>query len=119
MSEAKSYAGGCHCGRVRYEVSADLARVVTCNCSICSKKGLLLAFAPLKDFRLISGESELADYQFNKRVIHHHFCRNCGVESFGYGTRPDGQEMVAINVRCLDEVDIATLSLTPFDGRSL
>jgi hypothetical protein len=119
MSEVKPYTGSCHCGRVRYEVTTDLASVVACNCSICSKKGLLLAFAPAASFRLISGEDELGDYQFNRRIIHHRFCRNCGVESFACGTGPDGAAMVAINVRCLDGVDVSALSLTPFDGRSL
>jgi hypothetical protein len=119
MGKAKQYTGGCHCGRVRYEVKADLGRIISCNCSICSKKGSILAFAPRGEFCLLSGESDLADYLFNKHVINHRFCRTCGVESFAFGTRPDGQEMAAINVRCLDGVDVAALNPVPFDGRSL
>jgi hypothetical protein len=120
MSEAaKTYTGGCHCGRVRYQVTADLNRVISCNCSICEKRGLLLAFATPDQFTLTAGQNDLTDYQFNKKVIHHLFCSGCGIESFARGTGPDGREMVAINVRCLDGVDPGTLTPTPFDGRSL
>ena len=115
----KTYTGSCHCGRIRYQVTADLGRVISCNCSICQKRGLLLAFANPDQFSLTAGQSELADYQFGKKAIHHLFCPGCGVESFARGIPPDGKEMVAINVRCLDDVDPATLTPTPFDGRSL
>lgn len=119
MANAKTYTGGCHCGRVRYEVTTDPGQAVACNCSKCAKHGLWLTFVKPKNFRLHCGLDALADYQFNKHVIHHVFCRNCGVESFARGTGPDGKDMFAINVRCLDGVDIATLSPKPFDGRSL
>jgi hypothetical protein len=118
MPEANKYTGGCHCGTVRYEVETDLGMVISCNCSICSKKGLLLSFVPAERFSLVAGESELVDYQFNKHVIHHLSCARCGVESFARGEMPDGTPMVAINVRCLDGVEISELTLTPFDGRS-
>lgn len=119
MAEAKTYSGSCHCGRVRYEVTTDLARVMECNCSHCSRKGFLLSFVPSEQFRLLSGEDALTDYQFNKKVIHHLFCATCGVQSFGRGPGPGGVEMVAVNVRCLDGVDRSTLSVTQFDGKSL
>lgn len=118
MSAPTTHAGGCHCGRVRFEVSLDLAQpVVTCNCSYCSKTGALLAFAPADAFTLQAG-GELPDYQFNKKVLHHPFCPVCGLHAFSRGTAPDGREMVAINVRCLDEVDLAALKLHPVDGKS-
>ena len=113
------YQGGCHCGKVRFEVEADLGRVMACNCSICAKHGLLLTFVGSDKFKLVSGERELTDYQFNKKEIHHLFCRSCGVESFARGTAPDGREMVAINVRCLDGIDLGALTTAPFDGKSL
>ena len=118
MPEAQKYSGGCHCGQVRYQVETDLGMVISCNCSICSKKGLLLTFAPEGKFSLVSGEGDLVDYQFNKHVIHHFSCARCGVESFARGQMPDGTPMVAINVRCLDDVEISELKPTPFDGRS-
>ena len=70
-------------------------------------------------FALRAGSEDLDDYQFNKRVIHHLFCRRCGVGSFSRGIGPDGKEMVAINVRCLDGVDVGSLEPVPFDGKSL
>ena len=118
MAEMKKHSGGCHCGRVRYEVETDLASVISCNCSICSKKGLILTFVPKERFSLVSGEGDLADYRFNKHVIHHLSCATCGVESFARGTAPDGAEMVAINVGCLDDLDLSALTPTQFDGRT-
>jgi hypothetical protein len=119
MTEARNYSGGCHCGEIRYDVTADLASVVACNCSICQKRGALWTFVPPEQFALRAGAEDLRDYQFGKRISHHFFCPHCGVGSFSRGTAPDGREMVAVNVRCLDDVDIGALTVTPFDGRSL
>jgi hypothetical protein len=119
MAEMRKLTGGCHCGKVRYEVTTDLARVASCNCSICSKAGSLLTFVDRSQFTLLSGEDALTDYQFNRNVIHHLFCSSCGVKSFVRGTAPSGKEVVAVNARCLDGVDIDALTLTPFDGKSL
>jgi hypothetical protein len=119
MPEPTLRTGGCHCGKVRYEVTTDLAKVMSCNCSICSKKGHLLTFVSTDQFKLLSGDNELTDYQFNKHIIHHLFCRTCGVGSFARGRAPTGQEMVAVNARCIDGVDVAGLTITSFDGKSL
>ncbi len=119
MPEAKTYSGGCHCERVRYRVTTELASVVACNCSICMKRGALWSFVGADQFALQSGEDELADYQFNKKVIHHLFCRQCGIGAFSRGKAPDGRDMIAVNVRCLDGVDPTALKVTPFDGKNL
>lgn len=119
MPESRTYTGGCHCGHVRYETTADLAMVLECNCSHCSKRGLLLTFVTPDRVTIKSGADGLEDYQFNKKLIHHLICPHCGIESFARGKGPDGKEMVAINVRCLDGVDIKALKLTPFNGRDL
>jgi len=119
MAEMTKHSGGCHCGHVRYQVETDLGQVMSCNCSICQKRGALLTFVPAAQFTLISGEDNLTDYQFNKKIVHHLFCRTCGVASFARGRGPDGSEMVAINVRCLDGIDPNALSLMPFDGKNL
>lgn len=113
------YTGGCHCGKVRYEVETELDQVVSCNCSMCQKKGHLLTFVPEDRFRLLTGEGETTDYQFGRKSIHHLFCRTCGVSSFARGTAPDGREMAAVNARCLDEVDLDALKVVTVDGRSL
>jgi hypothetical protein len=119
MPETRTYSGGSHCGRVRYEATLHLDRVIRWNCSICRKRGLLWSFIGPEAFVLRSGGDALADYQFGRRTIHHLFCPTCGVESFARGRKPDGAESVAINVRCLDDVDPDTLATTPFNGRDL
>jgi hypothetical protein len=119
MPEAKTYTGGCHCGKVRYEVTTDLAKVITCNCSRCAKLGWLLNFVPAQQFRLLSGGNDLTEYRFNTGKIQHLFCRDCGIESFARGEGPGGAEMAAVNVRCLDDVDLDSLTLTPFNGRDM
>jgi hypothetical protein len=117
MPESKTYSGGCHCGEVRYEVKTDLGKVISCNCSFCSKKGLLLTFVPPEAFNLRSGDDSLTDYQFNKKRIHHLFCNICGTSSFSRASLPDDATMFAVNVRCLDDVDPAHLTITPVDGK--
>ncbi|MGK2921624.1 MAG: GFA family protein [Methyloceanibacter sp.] len=112
------HTGGCHCGRVRYEVEADIDEVMSCNCSMCQKRGTLLTFVPEQQFTLLSGGDDLTDYQFNKKIIHHLFCSTCGIGSFARGVAPDGSEMVAINARCLDDIDLGALTVKLVDGRS-
>jgi len=119
MSEAKTYAGGCHCGRVRYEVTLDLSEpAITCNCSMCGRSGTMLRFVPADKFQLLSGSDVLTDYRFNTKVINHLFCSVCGIKSFATGKGPSGADTRAINVRCLDDVDPAQIPARQFDGKS-
>lgn len=119
MGETKTYQGSCHCGKVRYEVKADLSgELNTCNCSICGRTGWVLTFVPAEQFTLLTGEDALTDYQFGKKSIHHLFCSTCGIRSFARGTL-NGKELAAVNVRCLEGVDLKTLKTREFDGRSL
>ncbi|HEV7449690.1 MAG TPA: GFA family protein [Candidatus Paceibacterota bacterium] len=113
----QTYTGGCHCGAVKYEVETDLAKVIECNCTHCDIKGLILSFVPEDKFKLLSGEDNLENYQFNKKKIHHLFCQTCGVESFGRGENSKGEKLIAINVRCLNGVDRSKLTITPVDGK--
>lgn len=113
-----TYAGSCHCGRIKFEVDADIGQVIECNCSICSKRGYLLAFVPAAQMRLATLESELATYTFNKHVIRHQFCPVCGVAPFGRGVDREGNATFAINVRCLDGIDPQQFDIQHFDGRS-
>lgn len=112
------HEGSCQCGAVRYGVDVDLASTITCNCSRCQRMGFVLAFSPLKDFQLKSGEGNLTEYLFNRRAIQHLFCSTCGVESFAYGKKPDGSPIVAINVNCLSGVDPRGLTSQHVDGKS-
>lgn len=119
MAETKTYAGSCHCGKVRYEVTIALDGVMACNCSMCGRTGTLLAFVGKDQFKLLSGADAMTDYQFGHKVIHHTFCATCGVRACGHGIGPDGKEMVAVNVRCLEGVDATALPVRHFDGKSL
>ncbi len=118
MNEPQTHAGGCHCKKVRYEVKLAADSAIACNCSICSKKGALLTFADPSSFELKSGDENLTDYQFNKHVIHHLFCKTCGVTSFARGVGPDGKPMVAINIRCIDDFDLDKVAIKQHDGKS-
>jgi hypothetical protein len=110
----ETYEGGCHCGRVRFRVQADLSRVVECNCSVCTKKGILHLTVPPEQFDLLSGEEALEIYQFNTNTAKHIFCRHCGIHSFGMPrSAPD---KFTVNARCLDGIDIAALRPKFFDG---
>jgi hypothetical protein len=119
VTETKTYEGGCHCGRVSYRATADLAQVLDCNCSICEKRGALWAFVKAPQFELLKGVDALTDYQFGKKRIHHLFCESCGVGSFSRGVAPNGDETYAVNVRCLEGVDTSALTVKPFDGKSM
>lgn len=119
MTEETTYKGSCHCGKVSYEVRLALTSLVACNCSICSRKGALMAFVPEAAFSLKSGEEALSDYQFNKRKIHHLFCSTCGIHTHGGGSGPDGNGMRMINVRCLEGIDPDAYEVQRFDGKSM
>ncbi|KZD22788.1 GFA family protein [Tardiphaga robiniae] len=112
-----TYVGGCQCGKVRYEMTGEIAEVIACNCSRCGKLGTLLTFVPAQNFKLLSGEDATIEFLFNKNVIHHRFCATCGVESFANGKAPNGSEMVAVNVRCIDGIDLDGLQVKQFDGK--
>src|SRR5438270_13845692 len=110
------YEGGCHCGRVRFRVTADLSRMTECNCLICSKKGFLHLIVAPEAFELINGKDALTTYRFNTGVAQHTFCATCGIHPF-YVPRSD-PDKVDVNVRCLDGVDVAALTICHFDGRN-
>jgi hypothetical protein len=112
------YQGSCHCGEVTFEVEGELSLVTECNCSICSRKGSLLWGVSPDNFRLLSPEEKLATYTFGKQSIKHRFCPRCGIHTFAEGIL-SGTPMVAINVRCLEGIDLSALPVKHFDGRSL
>jgi hypothetical protein len=119
MAETETRAGGCHCGAVRYTVELERnPAAISCNCSMCRRAGSLLSFVPATRFHLEQGEGATTDYLFNKHHIHHLFCRTCGIKSFARGAGPDGREMVAVNVRCLDGFEEDQFRVREVDGRS-
>jgi hypothetical protein len=116
MIAMQTVQGGCHCGRVRFRVTADLDKVSDCNCTMCTKKGILHLIVPREQFELISGKDDLTTYQFNTGTAKHTFCKVCGIHPF-YVPRSD-PDKIDVNVRCLDDVDLSTISAKPFDGRN-
>ena len=113
------HKGSCHCGRIRFALEGELGSVIDCNCSLCRRRGSLLAFFPRSAMRLETPDADIATYTFNTRAIRHRFCATCGCAPFGEGTDPrTGEATVAINVRCLEGVDLASLQVVPFDGAS-
>ena len=114
------HEGGCHCGKIEFTLEGDIDSVIECNCSICRKRGHLLAFFPRSAMLLKTPDADIASYTFNRHAIRHRFCPTCGVGPFGEGTHPKtGEATVAINVRCLPGVDLASLTVIPFDGASM
>lgn len=114
-----AFEGSCHCGKVVYTVDADLpAGAMRCNCSHCRRKGFLLAFFPIEQFRLERGEDDLKSYLFHKHKIEHRFCTTCGTQSFAIGSTPDGAKMAAVNLRCVPEADLDALEIQNVDGAS-
>lgn len=115
--------GSCHCGAVKFACELDLATGTSrCNCSICGKSRFWKAIVLARDFTLVQGEEQLADYQFGSGNIHHRFCMVCGVKVFGTGhLEAIGGDFVAVNVACLDDASAAVLAAAPVsfeDGRN-
>ncbi|HEY0747351.1 MAG TPA: GFA family protein [Steroidobacteraceae bacterium] len=111
-----THTGGCHCGRVRFEVIAPAnIDVLDCDCSICSKFGFLHLIVPAERFKLLCGSDALATYTFNTGVAKHFFCATCGVKSFYIPrSHPNG---FSINARCLDGGTVQSMTVSPFNGR--
>lgn len=113
------YRGSCHCGKIAFEVEGELAGAMACNCSMCQRKGSLLWFVARDQVKLLTPDSDVSTYTFNKHAIKHQFCARCGIHPYGEGTDPNGNPMAAINIRCLEGVDPSTIPVQHFDGRSL
>lgn len=113
-----AYTGSCHCGRIKFNVEGELNQAIECNCSHCSRKGYLLWFVPRENLTLSTPEADLATYTFNKHIIKHHFCPTCGCAPFGFGTNPSGAATAAVNIRCLEGIELGDIKRIPVDGRS-
>ena len=113
-----NYRGSCHCGKVAFEVEGQINSAMSCNCSMCQRKGTLMWFVPHDKLHLLTPDENASTYMFNKHVIKHRFCPICGIHPYGEGTDPKGNRIAAINVRCLEDIDLASVSVTHFNGRS-
>lgn len=122
------HSGSCHCGAVRFEVNADIDHVRACDCSICSKRGLLTFRVRRDALRLLTPWETMTVYEWGTRTAEDHFCRTCGVLPFRKPSRPTPEETArgvtpfdgwAINVRCIETIDLATLPRVVVEGRRL
>ena len=117
----EAYGGSCHCGRVRFRVRFAASQTsFKCNCTVCTKTRAWLAPVAVDALTLLSGESELAQYQFGSRSIEHRFCPQCGVKLFGKGTDAKGEPFYAVSLAALDDLPAARLAALPiqyFNGR--
>ena len=115
-----THHGSCHCGAIAFdvEIAEPIEKLYECNCSRCRRVGWLLWFGPRSAFRLTKGEGETRTYLFNKETLIHHFCSTCGIAPFSFGTDPKQGETVALNVRCLEDLDFYALPTERFDGAS-
>ena len=114
-----NYKGSCHCGNVAFEVDGEITGATACNCSICSRKGWLLWFVPRDKLHLLTSGEGVGTYTFNKHAIKHYFCETCGLHPYAEAVDPKGNRMAAINIRCLEDIDLASVPIKHFDGRSL
>jgi hypothetical protein len=112
------YKGSCHCGRIAFEVEGEIKEAMACNCSMCQRKGILMWFVPREQLRLLTPDEAANTYTFNKHVIKHRFCPTCGIHPYGEALDAKGNRMAAINIRCLEGLDIASVPVQNFDGRS-
>lgn len=113
-----TYQGSCHCGRVKFEAEGEIKSALSCNCSLCERRGSLLWFVPRTSLRLLTPEANLSTYRFNKHVIQHHFCASCGIHPYGEAVAPSGEPTAAINLRCVENIDLQAIPVTHYDGRS-
>jgi hypothetical protein len=113
-----AYSGSCHCGAVSFIFDAEIKDALTCNCSYCRRQGCMLAFGPESALQLTAKTGALGKYNFNKNVIDHFFCIECGIGTHGAGESPNGR-MAAVNVRCIPSVELETLPTNHFDGAKL
>ncbi|MCQ4630966.1 hypothetical protein J2Y63_004245 [Shinella sp. BE166] len=112
------YEGSCHCGAIAFEVEGEFDTGLDCNCSLCRRRGGLLAFVPRDSLVLTTPEANVSTYQFNRHMIEHHFCAKCGIAPYGEGKDPKGNGMAAVNLRCIPAIDLETLAITKVDGKS-
>jgi hypothetical protein len=110
------HQGSCHCGKIAFEVEGDFDTAIDCNCSLCRRRGSLLAFVGVPAFTLKTPEADLKTYTFNSHKLQHHFCGTCGTAPFSEGVKPDGTPMRAINLRCLPELNLDALKIRKWDG---
>lgn len=114
MSE-RPYQLSCHCGAIRFQVDAELAGLIECNCSTCRRHGFLHWKVAARAVKLKTERASLSTYLWRDATGGHHFCPTCGTPLLRTGY-PRGR--VSVNARCIDEVDVFALPVERYDGRT-
>lgn len=112
------YTVSCHCGDLRLHVEGELKNAMACNCSMCQRKGSLLWFVGREQVRMFMPEARARSYLFNKHHIRHRFCGRCGIHPYAEGRAPDGKAMIAVNVRCIENIELDKVPVIHHDGRA-
>lgn len=107
--------GSCHCGNIKFEVKTDLDCPIRCNCSFCQRRGAIVQIVSKPMFSLVKGVQSLKLYG-KQKFAKHNFCRNCGIHVFTEITEDDGDK-VAVNLNCIDQIELDLLQIMPFDGK--
>ena len=112
------YKGSCHCGKVVFELKAELTGAIRCNCSICSRKGALLCAIPHGNLTVLAWGDDLGIYTFGNHTIAHRFCRGCGIHPFAEDIQEGSGRCAYININCFTGLDFSAMPVLDFDGRA-
>lgn len=111
------WSGSCHCGAVRFRVEAQIDELTRCDCSLCRRRGALMAKVHESALTLEAGEADLTLYQWNTGVARHWFCRHCGV--YPFHRKRAAPDFYGVNVGCLDDFDARAYPFREADGLSM
>lgn len=112
-----THNGSCHCGRVRFRITAEIVELTTCDCSLCVKRNAVMAKVPERDLTILQGEENLTLYEWNTRRAKHYFCKRCGI--YVFHRKRAAPDRFGVNVFCLDAFDPASVPVRPTDGAGM
>ncbi|WP_068875660.1 MULTISPECIES: GFA family protein [unclassified Phenylobacterium] len=111
------WSGSCHCGAVRFRVAAEIEELTRCDCSLCRRKGALMAKVPESGLTVEAGEENLTLYQWNTGVARHWFCRTCGI--YPFHRKRSAPDSYGVNVGCLEDFDVTAYPYRLADGLTM
>jgi hypothetical protein len=117
-SDVRKHAGSCHCGSVKFEIEVDATSGMRCNCTVCTKVGVLMGMAKPEGLRILAGERDLSFYEWGAKTAKRYFCKRCGVSCFSRGYLEQlGGDYVCVSFNALDDVDPSDVKMVHWDGR--
>ena len=106
-----TYSGSCHCGAVKFRITADIAEMTTCDCSLCSRKNALMTAVPHAALTITEGEDVLSKYEWNTKIAQHYFCSRCGI--YTHHQRRSNSSEYGYNIGCLEGVNPFAIGTVP------